>query len=72
MKPPFSRRSWDALAGRLLKRLDALKCESSEDSFSRAYRRDRLTDEVIHALENSGRNEEMIDLCMKEAERTGS
>lgn len=47
-------------------------CQSSEDFFFRDYRRDKLTGEIIHALENAGRNAEVIDLCMKEAETTGS
>ncbi|MCL5423302.1 MAG: SWIM zinc finger family protein [Nitrospirae bacterium] len=71
-KRKFGKKDWDELANRLLGRLSVTKDESSEDSFSRDYRRDRLTDEIIRALECAGRNAEMIDLCTKEAEITGS
>jgi len=68
----FSKKDWNALANRLLGRLSDFESQRPEDSFSRDYRRDRLSDEIIHALENAGRNEEAIDLCMKEAGITGS
>ena len=68
----FSKKDWNALADRLLRRLSDFESQRPEDSFSRDYRRDRLSDEIIHALENAGRNEEAIDLCMKEAGITGS
>ena len=36
------------------------------------YRRDRLTDEIIRALEHAGRKNEVITLCLQEAEITSS
>ncbi len=71
-KRRFSRKDWDSLADRLLSRLNDIKSEEHEDSFSRNYRRDRLTDKIIWALENAGREEEVIPLCLKEAEKTYS
>ncbi len=41
-------------------------------SFSRSYGRDRLSNWMIHALENAGRHEEIIPLCEQEAVKTGS
>ena len=58
------------LADRLLGGLGDPKCKSPEDSFSRDYRRDRLTDQVILALENAGRRDAVRSLCKQEAERT--
>jgi uncharacterized Zn finger protein len=49
-----------------------LQPAKGEDSFSRSYRRDGLTNLIIRALENSGRHEEIIPLCEQEAVRTGS
>jgi uncharacterized Zn finger protein len=71
-KQKFSKKDWGYLADRLLNRLNDIKAEKQEDSFSRNYRRDRLTDEIIKALKSAGRNEEAIALCLKEAEITCS
>jgi uncharacterized Zn finger protein len=49
-----------------------MKNEDSVESFSRDYQRDRLTDEIIRALEKAGRDTEAIDLCMGEAGITGN
>ncbi len=71
-KKKFSKKEWSILADRLLARLHGLITEKKEDTFSRDYRRDRLTDEIIMALENAGRQEELISLCLKEAEITSN
>lgn len=71
-KRRFSKKDWSSLADRLLSRLNDMKSEGHEDSFSRNYRRDRLTNKIIWALENSGRKEEIVPLCLKEAEKTHS
>lgn len=68
----FSREDWNSLADRLLSRLDNLKHESHVDSFSRDYRRDGLTNEIIRALEHAGRKDEILTLCLQEAEKTHS
>jgi uncharacterized Zn finger protein len=71
-KRRFSKKDWSSLADRLLSRLNDMKNEGHEDSFSRNYRRDRLTNEIIRALGNAGREEEVISLCLKEAEKNHS
>jgi uncharacterized Zn finger protein len=63
---------WSAVADILMKRLNTLKTGKGEDSFSRDYRRDRLTNWIIRALENSGRQKEVIPLCEQEAVKTKS
>ena len=63
---------WNVVADRLLERLNNFQPVKGEDSFSRSYRRDRLTDWIIRALENSGRHEEIMPLCEQEAVKTGS
>ena len=63
---------WSVVAETLLERLNNLQSVKGEDSFSRSFRRDRLTNWIVHALENSGRHEEVIPLCEQEAVITGS
>ena len=63
---------WSVVADKLIERLNNLHEVKREDRFSRNYRRDRLSSWVIQALENAGRNEEIIPLCEKEALETGS
>lgn len=63
---------WDTLADKLLQRLETFVPVKSEDHFSRDYQRDRLADWVIIALENAGRQDEIIPLCEREAIKMGS
>jgi len=64
--------AWDTLADRLLVRLKGFKGVRGPDDFSRNYERDRLSNWAIHALERSGREQEIIPLCETEAAKTGS
>ncbi|MBW2631613.1 MAG: SWIM zinc finger domain-containing protein [Deltaproteobacteria bacterium] len=65
--------AWDVLADRLLARLTKLKEGSrGADNFSSIFKRDRLSNWAIHALERSGRKKEIIPLCETEARKTGS
>ncbi len=64
--------AWSTLADQLLSRLKALKHTRGTDEFSRNYKRDRLSDWAILALERAGRKDEIIPLCEAEAKRTGS
>jgi len=64
--------AWKALADRLLVRLKEMKCSKGADDFSRYYERDRLSDWAIHALDRSGRRDEIIPLCETEAKKTGN
>lgn len=68
----FGKKVWSDLADRLFARLKEMKPETQGDSFFRHYERDRLSDEVMRALEKAGRTEESIALCFHEAEATGS
>jgi len=61
---------WNVVADSLLKRLGTNDFRKGD--FSRDYQRDRLSDWTIHALEQAGRNEEIIPLCEAEAQQTGS
>lgn len=63
---------WGLLADRLLERLKTFKSSAEEDTFGGRYRRDRLSDWAIHALERAGRTGEIIPLCEVEAKKTGS
>jgi len=65
------RAAWQALADRLLERLNGLKGAKGDD-FSRNYERDRLSNWVIHAMEQAGREDGIIPLCEAEAKKTGS
>ncbi len=68
----FGKRIWSDLADRLLVKLRNWKPERPEDTFFRPYGRDNLSNEVIRALENASRAEEVLELCLREAELTGS
>ena len=67
-----SKSAWHTLADRLMARLNGLKSAKGADELSRNYERDRLSNWTIHAMERSGRKDEIIPLCMAEAKRTGS
>lgn len=61
---------WSAVADELAKRLTTR--QTGEDSFSRDYRRDRISTWVGKALANAGRGAEVDDLFEAEAKATGS
>ena len=63
---------WSAVADDLRQRLNRLSPSRKDDDFSRNYKRDRLIDRLIEALENAGRPEEVIALCEQEAVKTGN
>ncbi|OGP94479.1 MAG: hypothetical protein A2157_08080, partial [Deltaproteobacteria bacterium RBG_16_47_11] len=63
---------WNIVADRLLERLNKFQPVKGEDSFSRSYHRDNLTNWIIRGLEKAGRQEEVIPLCEREAAVTGS
>jgi uncharacterized Zn finger protein len=63
---------WSVVADKLIVRLAEFKLEKGEDGFSKNYRRDRLSNWIIQALENAGRPEEIIPVCEQEAVKTGS
>jgi len=71
-KKKQKRSDWNAVADTLVDRLKRLQPTEGEDSYSRNYRRDSLTNWIIRAFENSDRHEEIIPLCEQEAEKTKS
>ncbi|MEW6660240.1 MAG: hypothetical protein AB1424_16460 [Thermodesulfobacteriota bacterium] len=64
--------AWHTLADRLLAQLHGLKGAKGADKCSRDYERDRISHWAIHALEQAGREAEIIPLCIAEAKLTGS
>jgi len=63
---------WNILVDRLLKQLEKMERASGKNDFHRNYARDRLSDWVIYALEQVGRDNEVIPFCEVEAQKTGS
>jgi len=68
----YGREDWEIVATELEKRLKKITSDKYGDSYSYIYRRDKVCNWLIQALENAGRSEEIIPLCEKEAEETGS
>jgi uncharacterized Zn finger protein len=67
-----AKNTWCTLADILLARLKSMKSTQSNDDFHRNYARERLSNWAIYALEQAGRNEEIIPLCEVEARKTKS
>src|SRR5919106_2694285 len=63
---------WNSVADELGQRLKQYTSIAGEESFSRNYHRNRLSDWLIKALEQAGHQEEIIPLCEREAAETGS
>ena len=64
--------AWNVLAEQLVLRLAQDRSTKSQNTFSDTFQRDHLSNWLILALERAGRREEIIPLCLQEAERTGS
>jgi len=64
--------AWNGLAEQLALRLTQDGPHKAQDEFSENFRRDRLSNWLILALDRAGRREEIIPLCRQEAEKTGS
>jgi uncharacterized Zn finger protein len=67
----WSKRTWSAVADALAQRLDSGGSSVGTDSHSR-YRRDRLSNWLVSALDAAGREEDALEVCEGEAMRTGS
>lgn len=67
-----ARKHWGEAADVLLKRLEDFKPSRPGDEWLRDSERTRLSDTAILALKNSGRRDEIISLCEREAKITGS
>ena len=64
--------AWHMQADRLLRRLKEFKSSQSAADFSYNYERNQLSNWAIHALEQAGRKDEIIPLCITEVKCTGS
>ncbi|MBN1272347.1 MAG: SWIM zinc finger domain-containing protein [Candidatus Aminicenantes bacterium] len=71
-KETFSKKDWSSAADELLDRLHKGKLKDDKYVYVREYKRNGLTNAIIHALKKAGRNKEIIPLAMKEAEKTTS
>lgn len=60
------------VADQLATRLQKLASEKGSAEYVSPYRRDHLSNSLIRALEHAGRQDEIIPLCKREAEKTGS
>jgi uncharacterized Zn finger protein len=71
---PNKPEDWSVVADTLAQRLnpDHGRDKPGEDSFSRDYRRDRITGWIARALEEAGRDAELRTLYEAEARATGS
>jgi uncharacterized Zn finger protein len=67
-KRPYAKSDWSAVCDRLAQRLETFKATEEE----LRYKRDRLADWLIRALEKAGRQDEIIPLCEREAPITFS
>lgn len=67
-----SPKDWSGLADILLARLPEEKVKKGRSDFSVAYNRDSISNRAIRALEEAGRGDEILPLCRREAEITGS
>ena len=62
LREEHSASSWDTVADILLKRLAEASCHADD-----RYQRDELSNWIIHALEEAGREAEILPLCEAEA-----
>ena len=65
LESPYPSAVWSTVADNLLSRLAGLPLAAGD--FSHEYRRQKVTNFAILALEAAGRDEEIIPLCEREA-----
>lgn len=70
LKEDHSKSAWNAVADELLKRLAAGNVQKND--FSQTSTRDQISHWAIHALEQAGREQEILPLCEVEADKTDS
>lgn len=71
-KKSFSKNDWSTTAERLLRRLTDLHFVNDSSEFVQNYNRDKLTDQIIKALDLADRADEVLNICIQEAPITGS
>jgi len=69
LEQPYPPTAWSTVADELLNRLDKLP---TAGDFTREYQRRKVADFAILALEEAGRDDEIIPLCEREARESGS
>jgi uncharacterized Zn finger protein len=65
---PFEPAAWSAVADELALRLEA--GTKKGDDFQRRFHRDQISNWLIHALKESGRDDEVLAICEREARAT--
>jgi uncharacterized Zn finger protein len=68
----YSAADWRMVADQLATSLQKFASENRSEEYFAKYRRDRLSDWLVRALEKAGRADEIIPLCEREAEKTDS
>ena len=63
----YAKSDWSVVCDRLAQRLEASEHPPGDDGLSTDYKRDRIADWLIRALEKAGRRNEVIPLCEREA-----
>ncbi len=71
-KEQFPERDWCLVADRLLLRLEGERYNPECRKSGSRYKRDKLVNWIMTALDNAGREDEATDLCIAEVERTDS
>jgi uncharacterized Zn finger protein len=66
----FSQKDWGLLADKLLKRLKENGSRPDTGDFSLRYKRDRLVERIVAALDAANRHDEATALCIAEADKT--
>ena len=68
----WQRADWSVVADRLVGRLKDTTRSKNVDDFTRNYRRDRVSNWLLTALEHAGRSDELPGVYVAEARTTGS
>ena len=63
----YAKNDWSAVCDRLAQRLEANRPPRGGDGLSTDYKRDRIVDWRIRAMEMAGRQKEIVPLCKREA-----
>jgi uncharacterized Zn finger protein len=63
---------WSLVADSLLRELDTCGITPGKDNFPEKYRRNRITDWIVTALDKAGRDSEATDLCIADADLADS
>lgn len=68
----WTRADWSIVADRLAERLKSTPRGKTADDFTRNYKRDCLSNWLLHSLGRAGRNDELLPVYEAEARTTGS